>query len=454
MRFTLAAEAEYCLNKLHEAGHKAYIVGGPVRSLLLNTEPQDWDITTDARPEEVQAVFSCDHVIETGLKHGTVTVLVKNQPIEITTFRTEGTYSDHRRPDSVNFTNDLTQDLARRDFTINAMAYNHQEGLIDPYEGISDLEAGIIRAVGVPAERFREDALRILRALRFASVLGFEIESATADAIFEQANDLQHIAAERIKVEFEKLLCGKNAVEILRQYHPVIGVFLPELLPLVGFEQHNVYHSYDVFEHTLHALAATPPIPVLRWTVLMHDFGKPRTFTMGQNGVGHFYGHPGIGVDIAAEIMNRLKFSKAEQQQILPLVRYHDIRIQPTLLDVKRWMKRLGAELFKLWLSVKRADISGQNPDKLHRLKDVDKMEELYEGVLASGDCFRMADLKISGVDIINLGVAPGPQVGAILELLLEKVIADELPNDNEELLKATEELLNQPEFSINTNKK
>ena len=307
------------LEALEAAGHEAWCVGGCVRDALLGREPGDWDVTTSARPEETLAVFPTQGE-PTGLKHGTVTVKTPGGPVEVTTYRIDGTYRDHRRPDSVIFTASLEADLSRRDFTVNAMAANLRGAFRDPFGGREDLRQGILRCVGDPDRRFQEDALRILRGLRFSASLGFSLEPGTAAALRRNRKLLGEVAPERIQVEFFKLLPGKAAAQVLRTYPEVFGVFWPELLAMVGFDQRNRHHCYDVWEHTLHALAAAPEDPVLRCTMLLHDVGKPASFTLDKQGVGHFYGHPAVSRELAEGMLRRLRCGTDFRETVVRLV--------------------------------------------------------------------------------------------------------------------------------------
>ena len=295
MDWVLPAQVNTALARLHDAGYEAYIVGGCVRDRIMGREPKDYDITTSALPEQTAAVFAGERIIETGMKHGTVTVLLDGEPLEITTFRIDGTYSDSRHPDAVTFTPSLREDLARRDFTMNAMAYSSETGLVDPFGGQADIAAKYIRCVGDPDLRFREDALRILRALRFSSVLGFPIEPETDGAARYLCLLLKKISAERVFSELKQLLCGPDVRRVLLDYAGVLGAVLPEILPMQGFDQRNPHHCYDILEHTAAAVEAMPPEPALRLAALLHDVGKPECFFTDEDGVGHFYGHPKAG---------------------------------------------------------------------------------------------------------------------------------------------------------------
>lgn len=421
------------LKTLEAAGHEAWCVGGCVRDALMGRSPEDWDVTSSARPEETLALFG-HRGLPTGLKHGTVTVKTEEGPVEVTTYRIDGTYRDHRRPETVAFSRSLDEDLARRDFTVNAMARNLRGELRDPFGGREDLRRGILRCVGEPDRRFQEDALRILRGLRFAATLGLGIEPGTAAAVRRNRDGLRNIAAERIQAEFFKLLPGKDAAEVLRGCPEAFGVFWPELLAMVGFRQRNRHHCFDVWEHTLHALAAAPGDLVLRCTMLLHDVGKPDSFTLDEQGVGHFYGHPAVSRDLADKMLRRLKCGTAFRETVVRLVEWHDRDIPRTDKSIRRALRILGEEDLRRLILVKRADNLGQAPAYWDRQKELDKAEEILDKLLAEDACFSLKQLALKGGDLLALGLS-GPAVGKALEELLEKVIDGVLPNDREALL-------------------
>ena len=421
------------LNTLEAAGHEAWCVGGCVRDSLLGRTPVDWDVAASALPEETLAAFG-SRALPTGLKHGTVTVKTESGPVEVTTYRIDGAYRDHRRPESVAFTRSLDEDLRRRDFTVNAMALNLQGALRDPFGGREDLRRRILRCVGDPDRRFQEDALRILRGLRFAAALGLKIEPGTAAAIRRSREGLADVAAERIQVEFFKLLPGNHAAEVLRGYPEVFGVFWPELLPMVGFGQQNRHHCYDVWEHTLHALAAVPEDLVLRCTMLLHDVGKPDSFTLDEAGVGHFYGHPAVSRELADRMLRRLKCAAAFRETVVRLVEWHDRDIPRTDKSIRRALRILGERDLRRLILVKRADNLGQAPAYWDRQEELDKAEEILDRLLAEDACFSLKQLAVNGRDLLALGLS-GPAVGAALEELLEKVTDGTLPNEREALL-------------------
>ena len=435
----------FILETLRHAGFEAYIVGGCVRDMLMGREPHDFDVTTSALPEQVKGLFP--KVFETGLKHGTVTVLAGGEPVEVTTFRTEGAYSDGRHPDFVEFTGSLEEDLARRDFTMNALAWNHQTGIQDYFGGQEDIRTGIIRAVGSPDARFKEDALRILRAIRFASVLGFEIEENTERALHDNKELLGKISAERIQVELTKLLTGPGAGRIVMKYVDVIGVIMPEILAMQGFDQHNPHHIYDVLEHSATAIdkvrhTADAEKSHLRWAALLHDIGKPETFSVDENGTGHFYGHAARSEEMARIILRRLKFDNETVRRVTDLVKYHDLQIELTTKAVKRALNKLGEETFRDLLLLKRADNLAQHPYFADRQQYYDKLEEILAQIIEENQCFSLRDLAINGNDLIAAGITDGRTIGRILENALAEVIDGNLPNEKENLLRWAKDCL------------
>ena len=435
-KLTLIPEyVQKVLVTLEQAGYEAWCVGGCVRDSLLGRYPDDWDVTTSALPEETIAVFA-GHAVPTGLQHGTVTVRSDHKSVEVTTYRVDGAYLDHRRPDSVTFTRSLEEDLQRRDFTVNAMALGLSGEVKDPFGGQEDLRSGVLRCVGDPDRRFGEDALRILRGLRFAAVLGFEIEKKTAESIHRNRELLREIAAERIQTELLKLLSGPFAVNVLRAYPDVIGVFWPEILPMVGFDQRNHHHCYDVWEHTLHAFETTPEDAVLRCAVLLHDIGKPQCFTTDEAGVGHFYGHGNLSRELADQMLRRLKCSTDFRETVVRLVDWHDRMVSPTEKGVKKALRRLGEQDLRRLIAVKRADNLGQAPEFRSRQQELDLGERILEQLLEEDACFSLKQLKINGHDLLRLGFK-GPAIGDTLESLLDSVVNGELPNEREVLLES-----------------
>ena len=421
------------LSQLEKAGYEAWCVGGCVRDLLLGRVPGDWDVTTSALPEETMRLFG-DCALPTGLKHGTVTVKSAGRPIEVTTYRKDGDYLDHRRPESVSFTTSLEEDLLRRDFTVNAMAMDLREQVRDPYGGLVDLKAGLLRCVGDAEQRFEEDALRILRGLRFSACLGFAVQPETAAAIHKKKDLLRQIAVERIWAELVKLLTGGDAVRILREYVDVLGVFWPELLDMVDLDQKNHHHIYDVWEHTLHALEYTERDLVLRCAVLLHDVGKPECMTVDENGVGHFYGHPDKSAALAEDMLRRLKVDNVTREMVVQQVAWHDRYIPRTDRGLRRALRDLGEPALRRLLAVKRADNLAQAPECLGIQLEIDKAEQIMERLLTEGACISLKQLAVSGRDLMALGIN-GPAVGAGLDLLLEAVIDEQVENNKEALL-------------------
>lgn len=435
MKIYLPQGASRILSALKQNGFEAHIVGGCVRDMLLGQTPHDYDICTSALPEQVLKCFSKNKTLSVGLKHGTITVLDNNIPYEVTTYRTDGTYTDGRHPDSVRFVHSLQEDLSRRDFTVNAMAYSPDNGLSDFFGGRDDLQNKIIRCVGNPDLRFHEDALRILRALRFSSVLGFEIEESTARAIHENKNLLEHISPERIRDELLKLLCGKNCKSILLEYFDVLSVFIPEILPCVGFEQNNPHHCFDVWTHTVHAVECSPPDPIIRLVMLLHDLAKPLCHSIDNAGISHFKGHWVKGADMADDILHRLHFDNKTIQTAVLLIRYHDERPKDKPA-VKKLLSKVGKEYFSLLLEVKRADDMAKNPRTIcGQLSYIQGLSDCRDEILAAEDCLSLSDLAVNGKDLIALGISPGREMGKILDRLLDAVLNDKVKNEKSALL-------------------
>lgn len=440
-RIILPPVVASALSSLRVSGFSAYAVGGCVRDSLLGREPNDWDVTTSALPSETESVFASHRIIETGIRHGTVTVLFDGVPLEITTFRGDGVYLDNRHPSSVSFFQAPEEDLKRRDFTINAMAYSPEEGLLDLFGGREDLAARIIRAVGDPETRFREDGLRILRALRFASVLDFSIEDRTRDAIFLCAPLLSGIASERIREEFCKLICGAGAVRILREYASVIGIFLPELLPSVGFDQNCKYHCFDVWEHTLHALSASDRSDlVLTLALFFHDLGKPAS-ALVDGSVTHFPRHARESEALARAAMERLRFDRSTTEEVSELVLLHDM---PLLAD-RKWLRRKlcsipERQLLRL-VELHRCDRLAHAPAFSVPDPALSAIPSLLSDIAREGDCISLKSLAVNGSDLLSLGIPSGKEIGRILSSLLSEVIDDRLPNDRDSLLRRALEM-------------
>lgn len=443
MNINIPNEIKYILSTLESADYKAYIVGGSVRDFIMGREPSDYDVATDATPKEVMALFSSDKVIDTGSKHGTVTVIHDSVHVEVTTFRKDSVYSDGRHPDEVTFSDNINDDLSRRDFTMNAIAYNESEGMIDPFGGVKDIENRIIRTVGNPEERFNEDALRMLRAIRFSSSLGFEIEEETKKAIFDHKEDvLGRVSMERIQKELEGILVGDDVERVLRDYVEIIGVVIPEVLPMVGFDQRTPFHIYDVWEHTIKVVAGMPADPVSRLAGLFHDIGKPPCFIQGEDGVGHFFGHPEVSREMADEIMRRLKFDNKTREDVLLIVKWHDLRPAVTVKAVRKVIMKVTPELFSKWVAIKYADNGAQAPALADRKAGIHGVEELGYELMESEEALSLKTLRVNGRDIMSLGVNEGPEVGRIMSALLNDVLEENIENDREQLLKRAEELI------------
>lgn len=426
----LPPKVQSLLETLRLGGYEAYIVGGCVRDAILSRTPNDWDITTSAKPEEVKALFR--RTVDTGIKHGTVTVLMGNDAYEVTTYRIDGDYEDGRHPKEVTFTASLSEDLRRRDFTINAMAYSDAEGLVDLFGGIQDLQDGIIRAVGDPKERFSEDALRIMRAVRFAAQLGYKIEEKTGAAIGELAPTLSKVSAERIHTELTKLILSDHPEFLMTAYAlGITAVVLPEFDACMGIPV-----GIPVGEHIVRTLMAVRSDPVLRYTMLFHDFAKPATLTVLPDGRNHFPEHAAAGEKVALDIMRRLKFDNNTIKAVATLVREHSGQISEDEISVRRAVSRLGGELFLLLTEVIAADGAGKSPARQQEKEQHGAaLREIYERVTARGDCTDLKHLAVNGGDLMKAGVKPGRDVGRVLGEMLEAVLADPTANDRNYLL-------------------
>ena len=438
----IPSEVLYIIGKLEEVGYEAYMVGGCVRDAVLGTEPGDWDICTIALPEQIIKCFEEHRTIKTGMKHGTITLVLEENNFEITTYRVDGIYSDSRRPDTVEFVSDLKKDLLRRDFTINAMAYSPKSGIIDFFGGQDDLKAGLIRCVGDADERFKEDALRIIRALRFASALGFTIERSTADSCIANKRLLSKIAVERISCELNKLITGQGVFHVLMNFIPVITKIIPEIAPMILFEQNSRYHCFDVFHHTVTSINFAPNDVIVRQALLFHDIAKPQCYTEDEHG-GHFYGHPQMGAEITKEILLRLKYSNEAIESITELVLLHDEEICPTSKHIKRWLNRIGETRLRQLIEVKRADALAHT-EKYGRIRvnTINDAELILNKIIEQQQCFSLRDLAINGNDLISFGVLPGVKIGSILNKLVDMVIDEKVENNKESLLKSVKELL------------
>lgn len=436
LQLMISDGARKIISRLEEAGFSAYVAGGAVRDLLMGKMPHDFDIATSAKPEQVKALFR--RTIDTGLKHGTITVVENKIGYEVTTYRTDGIYTDNRRPERVEFITDIERDLARRDFTMNAMAYNPHIGLVDIYGGETDIRGKLIRCVGRAQTRFCEDALRMLRAVRFSAVLGFQIDKQAREAITENGRLIRRVSAERIREELNKILLSENPgrFALLHELR-ILQYIIPELEKCFDVPQKNKYHIYDVGTHTMAALSHTPKDLVLRWAALLHDIGKPNCLSVDGNGIIHFYGHHKESVRIAEDLLHRLRFDRDSIHDITVLVENHDVRVEPSAPAVKRMLARTGAELFEKLLCLQEADNRGKNmvyfPEKLERIQQVRK---IYHDIIAEGQPYMVSDLLINGRDLIKIGFRAGREIGDTLRQLLDEVVLNPSLNNREYLVK------------------
>lgn len=437
-------DASKIIEILNSFGFGAYVVGGCVRDSLMNNVPNDWDICTAAKPEEVKRMLCSFYpkIIDTGIKHGTITVITNDDSYEITTYRIDGEYEDNRHPKEVTYTSDLLMDLSRRDFTINSMAYHPEKGLMDFFGGESDLKDGLIECVGNPMDRFKEDGLRILRALRFASRFGFSFETDTERAIHLSKDLLDNISKERISSELTQILMGDGAETILHDFSEVFEKIIPDIGPCVGFNQFNKkWHYLQVWDHMARSVAMAPKDEVIRLTMFLHDIGKPKSFIKDEDGVGHFYGHASIGKDMAYDILRDLKYDNCTISSVVSLIEYHDQDIAPTEKSVKRLLNKFNEEWFRNLLKVKRADALAQvNPE--FKIFELNEIEKILDRIIQEEQCFSLKSLQINGKDLLDLGMEPGPGIGRILNKILDSVISGEVNNERKELLKLSKEVL------------
>lgn len=444
MQITIPEKVRNIINKLQDEGYEAYAVGGCVRDCCLGLVPNDWDITTNALPEQVRSLFR--RTVDIGIKHGTVKVMIGNEGFEITTYRIDGAYEDGRHPNSVTFTGELKEDLRRRDFTINAMAYSEKDGLIDLFGGVDDLKAGVIRAVGDPEERFTEDALRMLRALRFSARFGYEIEESTKEAIRSLAPNLSAVSAERIREETEKLICSDNPDRMRWAYElGITRVYFPEWDKMMECEQNSLHHFTNVGEHTICAMnylvknyrdIAPDENRVLRLATILHDMAKPVAKTTGPDGVDHFKGHPDAGEEMAEAFLRRLKYDNDTIGRVRKLVRYHDDRPALTYPSVRRFIGAVGTDNMDALMKLKYADLYAHSDYMFEeKLYEVEKLGQMYETIIRDKDCLCVKDLAVSGYDLIEHGVKAGPELGMELSRLLEKVLDDPSMNEKTRLL-------------------
>ncbi len=453
MTFHIPQKVNDIISELNQHGFEAYAVGGCVRDMILGREPEDWDITTSATPSEVKKIFR--RTVDTGIQHGTVTVLMDKDHYEVTTYRLDGEYEDNRHPKEVSFTSNLTEDLKRRDFTINAMAYNEKEGVIDLFGGMEDIKKRLIRCVGSAEERFDEDALRILRAVRFSAQLGFLIDEATMKAIKEKAQNLNNISAERIRVELTKLIISDHPDRLRILYEAgITSVILPEFDAMMRTEQNNIHHIYSVGEHTIYAVSMIAGSQeeklfdlkertILRWTMLLHDIEKPNTISFGKDGQNHFYGHQEKGALTAKTILKRLKFDNDTLEAVVHLIRWHDYRFVLTPSGMRKAASKIGKEYMKLLFEVNRADTSAKNPE--HTKEKYEKLQSailLYSDIENKGECVSLKELNINGNDLITVGYKPGRELGEILDRLLSEVIENPALNQKTTLLTMANDIL------------
>lgn len=429
----LPQPVRFCLDALESAGYSAYCVGGCVRDALLGLTPHDYDLCTDATPEEISRVFADFPQVHNGEKHGTVGVVLGHDLYEITTFRTEGGYRDCRHPDWVRFVSHIEADLARRDFTVNAMAYSPARGLADPFGGREDLQNGILRAVGDPVQRFSEDALRILRGARFAARFRLQVEENTEKAMFRLAGLMENLARERVYSELCKLLLWASTEDLLR-FAPLITQVIPELRPSVGFQQHSPHHAFDVYTHICHVVEGVPGSLPLRWAALLHDVGKPAAFTLDEAGRGHFLGHAGAGARQADDILRRLKAPTALREQVVFLIEHHMDRLEPDKKLLRRRLSRCGEENLRALLALQKADFGSKGVQGEDG--NFNALQALLEEILAESNCLSLRDLAVNGHDLMALGYS-GADIGQALNALLEAVLDDRLPNEKEALLSA-----------------
>ncbi|MGN0606508.1 MAG: CCA tRNA nucleotidyltransferase [Oscillospiraceae bacterium] len=437
--FKLPLQVELALNMLNKNGFEAYIVGGCVRDFLLGTVPHDYDITTNALPEQTERVFKNFRIVETGIKHGTVTVIINNMPLEITTYRIDGEYRDNRRPASVSYTSRLDDDLARRDFTMNAIAYGLNDEIRDTFNGRQDIISRKIVCVGNPQERFNEDALRIMRALRFSSQLDFEIDAKTSECIFRQKMLLKNISAERIQSELDKLVCGVNVYNILMKYSDIIGVFIPEILASVGFDQKSKYHKYTVWEHIAVAVSKSCNDRIVRLALLLHDIGKP--FSCQEEGeCRHFKGHAAVSADMAEKILKRLKYDNFTIKRVKTLIMHHSDKFESEK-SIRKMLSVIGEELFFQLIEVKKADNLAKKDFCSERIPKLEAVKYAAESIIKSGQCISIKELAVNGNDIKSIG-AKGREIGEVLQQLLDYVIDDRIENKYDELMEKAGDII------------
>ncbi len=443
MKIQLPEKVKYIIDTITEAGYEAFAVGGCIRDSILGREPNDWDITTSAKPQQVKALFR--RTIDTGIAHGTVTVMLDKEGYEVTTYRIDGEYEDSRHPKEVTFTSNLIEDLKRRDFTINAFAYNDSTGLVDAFEGMKDIENGVIRCVGDAMERFSEDALRILRAIRFSAQLGYRIEPSTVQAITTLSENLRHISAERIQVELTKLLVSPHPDYLRIAYETgVTAVILPEFDICMKTPQNHPHHCMNVGEHTLYSLREVPPDKRLRLAMLLHDIGKPATCETDEEGITHFHGHPCVSAQMAQNILKRLRFDNDTINVVKALVEFHDYGngVSPDMRIVRRATNKIGEEIMPLLFQVRRADVLAQSDFKRQeKLEILEQWQSLFRKIQEQKQCVSLKTLAVNGSDLIALGMKPGKEIGETLKMLLDHVLDDPEENTKDRLLEKLKQM-------------
>ena len=432
MKIKITKDIAEIFDRFASSGYEAFLVGGCVRDALMGLTPHDYDFTTNATPEQVHEIFADYHIIDTGIKHGTVTLMVNHEPYEVTTYRKETGYDDHRHPNSVSYSQTLYEDLVRRDFTVNAMAYNPETGLVDYFDGVSDLNNSILRCVGNPDERFEEDALRILRALRFAGRLNLKIDEETEKALFNKAELLKYVSVERISSEFNEILCCENAEYCLDRYRDIIAVFLPEIVPMFDFDHNSRYHCYDIWHHTLKVVDNVPQEPIIRWTALLHDSGKPAVAKKGKDGHLHYIGHAQESYKIADTVMKRLHYDNKTSKAVCDLVKEHDYAFNNDG-KIKMLLSKYDLEFVIRLIQLQRAD-------NLAHADEFIKDDSMYEELLKkaeefSHDTLHLSDLRVDGNDLKEIGIT-GPSIGYCLDRALKKVLEGKLKNERDSLLK------------------
>ena len=444
MTFSLPSDVQFIISTLENYGYEAYVVGGCVRDSLLGIEPNDWDITTSAYTDEIKSCFDGYQLINVGEKHGTIGVVLGGVVYEVTTYRIDGRYDDNRRPESVEFTDDINLDLARRDFTVNAMAYNEKVGLVDPYNGERDLQYLALRCVGDPDTRFGEDALRILRALRFASVYNFSIEPNTSASLLKNRSLLNNISVERIASEFGKLLCGENVNFILKRYKDIFAVFIPEIVATFNCGQNTPHHNKTVWRHTAAAVGGIEPDELLRTVMFFHDIGKPLALHTDSKGVDHFKGHNHFSAILARNILERLKYPSKFIENTVVLIENHDVRFSDNKIQIKHILKSIGVENFERLMKIQLADIMAQSKFRREeKLANHELTEATFKTIVENHECFKLKDLAINGSDLIHIGITQGQMIGKILNFLLDSVIDETVDNEKKALIAAAREYYN-----------